>query len=454
MSGFSIEQKAEEIYHPKTKEYFKEVVQSYVNGSYRSAVVMLYSVVMCDLIYKLKDLKELYNDEIAKSILEKIEEEQEKNTTNPGSWEGLLIEEVKSRTFLLEPIDKVSLDTLRQHRHLSAHPVLTQQDLLSTPNKETVRALIRNMLEGLLVKNPVMSKKVFKTLLEDLAQHKDFFTNDSSLGNYVESRYLKNTNEQMINTIFKDLWSITFYCDSEDCKLNREINYQTLKILYKKYKTSLLKFIEHNSIPFNKFREDDPTILMRFTVFLGNNPELYGFIESHNQTRLKVSIERDWKYNVRSPFLRGSMEEHFNYLINEMHYNVQEFELRFYKKHSLSKYERQLLLYWASENDCLDKYYDLLIKQFVYSSSYDSADLNFDVFIKPNLDKFNREQFLAIYNGINSNRQCHEHRNAKDNNTKIKAYSDEILGADFDYQGKYPNVKFIEVKKEEEEADE
>ena len=139
MFTYSIEQNAENIYHHKTREYFQEVLQSYVSGSYRSAVVMLYSVVMCDLIYKLQDLKELYNDKTAQSILDKIEQEQ-KNKPDSGSWETVLIDEIKSRTHLLEQSDKVNLDSLRQHRHLSAHPVLNQQDLLSTPNQETVRA--------------------------------------------------------------------------------------------------------------------------------------------------------------------------------------------------------------------------------------------------------------------------------------------------------------------------
>ena len=31
-----------EIYFAKTKEYFNEVLSSYSNGNYRSAVVMLY----------------------------------------------------------------------------------------------------------------------------------------------------------------------------------------------------------------------------------------------------------------------------------------------------------------------------------------------------------------------------------------------------------------------------
>jgi hypothetical protein len=451
MSLYSIEQNAERIYHPKTREYFKEVLQSYVNGSYRSAIVMLYSVVMSDLIYKLKDLKELYDDETAKSILENIEEEQKKNPSNPGSWESILIDEVKTRTLLLEPIDKISIDSLRMHRHLSAHPVLTQQDLLSTPNQETVRALIRNMLEGLLVKNPVMSKKVFDTLLEDLGQHKYFFTEDSSLEAYINSRYLKNTNEQMINAIFKDLWGITFNCQSDLCKLNRDINYRTLIILYKKFRTSILKYIVDNPIPFNKFKEENESVLLRLTEFYGNNPELYQFVESHNQAKLKANIDKHWKYKIRSPFMRENMREHFNYMIKEIHWTEQTYyEEKFYESYILDKTELDLLYRWAAENECIDKYNNLVIEQFIHSSNFDTADFNFGIFIKPNLKHFNREQFLALFKGIDNNRQCHAHKYARDNNTEIKVHADLILGSDFDYKAKFPKVDFIERKAKEE----
>jgi len=443
MLTYSIEQNAERIYHPKTKEYFQEVLQSYINGSYRSAVVMLYSVVICDLIYKLKDLKELYDDETAKSILAKIEEEQEK-APNSGGWEGVLIEEVKTRTFLLEPADKISIDALRLHRHLSAHPVLTQQDLLSTPNKETVRALIRNMLEGLLVKNPVMSKKVFTTILEDLDRHKSFFTEDSALENYIESRYLKNTNELMINTIFKDLWVITFNCTSDPCKVNRDINFRTLSILYSRYKANLQKYVEENPVQFNRFSEDDEKILLKLIEFFGENPEFYGFMESHSRARLEAKIKEEWKYVVRSPFLRESMEKHFDYLIEELHWTDYTFEELFKKRYLLTTSDRTLLLNWAVDNECEEKYYDLLVKQFVHSGNFDAADRNFDNLIKPNLSHFKREQILEILQGINDNRQCHAHRYADYNNSILKEYSDKILGADFDYEGKFPKVGFKE----------
>lgn len=49
---------AENIYFPQIKEYYREIVSSYDNGNYRSAMVMLYSTIVCDLLLKLKELSE------------------------------------------------------------------------------------------------------------------------------------------------------------------------------------------------------------------------------------------------------------------------------------------------------------------------------------------------------------------------------------------------------------
>ena len=56
MSYFSIDESIENIKNPYTKELFKEVYSSYAMGNYRSATVMLWSVVVTDLIHKLKEL--------------------------------------------------------------------------------------------------------------------------------------------------------------------------------------------------------------------------------------------------------------------------------------------------------------------------------------------------------------------------------------------------------------
>ena len=55
----------------KTREYFKEVESSYINGNYRSAVVMLYVVTIFDILSKLQDYCNTYpDDEKVKSVLD------------------------------------------------------------------------------------------------------------------------------------------------------------------------------------------------------------------------------------------------------------------------------------------------------------------------------------------------------------------------------------------------
>jgi len=71
-------------------------LSSFINGNYRSAIVMLWTVVVADLIYKLQVLRDLYADTVAGNILTEIENRQTANPTNP-EWEIYLIDEVKSR---------------------------------------------------------------------------------------------------------------------------------------------------------------------------------------------------------------------------------------------------------------------------------------------------------------------------------------------------------------------
>jgi hypothetical protein len=71
MSDFSIELSSERITDSRTKKYFSEVILCYNTGCYRSSVVMLWSVVICDILFKMMELRDLYADSIAKGIIRK-----------------------------------------------------------------------------------------------------------------------------------------------------------------------------------------------------------------------------------------------------------------------------------------------------------------------------------------------------------------------------------------------
>lgn len=156
-----------EIYFSKTKEYFNEVLSSYANGNYRSAVVMLYSTVICDILLKLKELKDMYNDSTANSILKEIERTK-KESTSKSSWEKELLEKVRDKTNLIDSKVFSDLSHLYDDRCFSAHPAVNEDFELYTPNQETVIAHIKNILNGVLIKPPIFIKSVINMLTDDL----------------------------------------------------------------------------------------------------------------------------------------------------------------------------------------------------------------------------------------------------------------------------------------------
>ena len=89
------------IYDPRSKEYFQEVLACYKIGSYRSAIVLLNSVCLCDIFYKLQELRDIYSDNIAGDCLKKIEAQIAKDKTSPG-WEKTLVESVFNNMSLLK----------------------------------------------------------------------------------------------------------------------------------------------------------------------------------------------------------------------------------------------------------------------------------------------------------------------------------------------------------------
>ena len=86
------------FYFQKTREYFDEVLSSYANGNYRSEVVMLYSVAICDLLFKLQELADMYNDTVAVNILQDINKIRNAGDNKSKSrWEKEFVDSCKIR---------------------------------------------------------------------------------------------------------------------------------------------------------------------------------------------------------------------------------------------------------------------------------------------------------------------------------------------------------------------
>ncbi len=203
---FTIEDLIEKINEPKTKDLFKDVYISYTQEQYRATVVMLWTVVVCDLVYKLQYLRDVYNDVTAIDILNKIADKQNKDPRS-SSWELGLVEEVNKRTNLINDIEKDNLEYLQKQRNLCAHPIITNDNILFKPNRELTRSLMRIALDAVLLKAPLLSKQYINAILEDLEKRKeDFLFLDHEFEKYIHSRYLKHLNADQVLALFKILW--------------------------------------------------------------------------------------------------------------------------------------------------------------------------------------------------------------------------------------------------------
>lgn len=89
MNNPIVEKLKGQIQEYRSAEHFKEVLSCYYSGNLRSAVVMLYATVICDMIYKLERLSSEFNDNRAQQILDEVEAHWEQNPTSPD-WETSL----------------------------------------------------------------------------------------------------------------------------------------------------------------------------------------------------------------------------------------------------------------------------------------------------------------------------------------------------------------------------
>jgi hypothetical protein len=414
----------------RTKEYFQEVLSSYTNGNYRSAVVMLWTVVVCDLIYKLQNLRDIYNDTTAETILNLIEQKQKDNSKS-SDWEAELLNQVRTRTELLNNAEEQNLQNLLKNRHLSAHPVLSQADLLFRPNRETVRALIRNTLEGVLLKPPVLGKKIVTEFVADLAAKQDLLPNepdDQSLKRYLDARYLRNLRPTIENYLFRELWKFVFQLTNFDSNKNRDINFRSLKIIYARRKNELNKYIQEHKEFFSKVVKEEP--LKYLVDFLSDNPSIYGFLKDDARILIKNSVESDIDLYAIAIFLKNDVKEH----LEEMGKRIID------KEEKISDDSWTEIRKIAEEYNHINLVLDIAVKRYGKSDTYMSAYKLFETFIEPILEVFDKEHLLKLLDVIESNKQIWNGTYASEDHVKVKKRGDQILGLQFDYSN-YPHFK-------------
>ena len=429
MSDYSLELAAERITDARTKKYFSEVMVSYSSGCFRSSVVMLWSVAICDILFKLVQLVELYTDPVAKGILKDIETARLANLKSP-EWEWRLIEEVKARTQLLEEGDFANLGALQKLRHLSAHPVLSASEVLFEPNKETARAHIRNTLDGVLTKPAIMTKKVFDAFVEDLEANAAVLPDKPRLTKYLAAKYFSHLVPVVEQAIFRSLWRLVFRSDDARCETNRMVNFRALTILYERRRDSLKAAVGAERDYFSQISLTGSRFEF-FMRFVGTHPELFPLLTDAAKIHMQVAADASLSNFAIAWFLSQNVEQHLETVRKRITDGEQFISGEAYEK----------LLDASREAGVEVKALDIAIAQFGQSVTYEMADGYFTSLVKPLLPHFSKDQLVELVKAVEANGQIYERRRAASHHRLIVNVLDAEFANNFDYAA-YP--KFSE----------
>lgn len=411
---FDIEQKMEAIPDPKTRKLFEEVYSSYQHGNYRSAVVMLWSVVIADIIFKLKFLDDTYRNKKAINILKDIEDRQ---NTKPESseWEKELIKKAYEELKFITLEEKINLEYLRTQRNLSAHPVLTDDSLLLVPNKDTTRSLIRNAMEAILLKTPLLHSELVTSIVEDLAKNKERLGGYENIKPYIQKRYFSNISDDGAIKLFKALWRFIFDARTREEQDNKRINFYALVVFSERYKELYINEIKNNCSHYQVSSQYIECLIN----FLKNYPQMYNVLDESVKTLISSSVQHSLEQFMICDFLSKNLEEHYEIVLSRL--NSEEL--------SISADDLKKCFEKAKEKGILNKFFNICIKIYSKSYNFTAADNNYYNYIAPYLKDYSLNDIVLLMKETNDKSQvCYRNQAYHDHKEVLKKFYE--LGGD------------------------
>ncbi|WP_307992510.1 hypothetical protein [uncultured Clostridium sp.] len=477
MAEFILEEQIEKVSNPITKEYLREVISSYNNGNYRSAILVLYTTIIYDLLQKLTILKDVYNDDKARIILDSIRNKQMNEPKNP-EWEKKLIDEIYNKTHIISAVEKEQLLNIKNERNYVAHPIIdfnSEKLELKSATKETAKDLIRKGFEIVFLKDAILAKNITEDIIYDL---NDYYArvNIRGLGIFLKTKYFNRMTKERKDYLFRTLWKLVFITDNDECSKNRESNYWGLYYLYQenkehykdllkedehfyftqlnvetfeyskqeniyiqiyKYLNSkimmLIKFVEYNSEIFNVFNEHAKNIIQNTvdSAFIKDNILEMTLDEiSKYKEDADYQFKNQLKLEAQALFLSDSITEHFNN-INRMISNYCSTRKNWYEPNNygvLCDDEILNCIFVQSEyRGCIKEFISFLIDYCIGAQNFYQAKHLFR-YIKIYSDYFSKDDFYRVLAGINDNDQYYKN----DEKSNMLEYLEERYKSMFD----------------------
>lgn len=383
-----------QVYDSRTRVYFEEVLTSYANGNYRSAVVMLYSVVLCDLMFKLQELRDVFSDNFARNLLADIEKLIQKDKASPA-WEVKMVEEMHNNSPLLEADAYAVILHLRDWRNLSAHPVLDDYSQLFIPERHLVEGYICEAFNKILSRPAIFVRDIVSMMSEDLNQKKGYILNDKEgFKEYVEKKFLQRMTDAMYVKVFKSFWKFTFKIVNQECDENRTVNFHLLLHMIQQKSTILLDEMDRKP---NDFEIADNERTVYFAVaFLAYSTEIWRHLSEQSKTLLNDKISKNNFFRLVAWFQCENKADYVGLLLAEdFCYYPEDKELGYV----IRLYESAGLM---------NKLIDYFINLLRHSNQYTVAVRRMDEVILPFVDNMSKEQLDKVLEIMNTNSQLYD----------------------------------------------
>ncbi|PKF76723.1 hypothetical protein CW749_25970 [Vibrio sp. vnigr-6D03] len=439
---YSLEESISKIENKQSQRHFEEVIKCYSTGCYRSATVMLWSVVVTDALFKLRKLSDVYGDKNAEKILLEIEKEQQDEPTS-SKWEKNILKMLFERTKLLSTADLQKLETIQKHRHLSAHPILTEESILFEPTPEMVRSDIRNALDTLLTRTALLNKNIVGKVLEDLESVKELLPKKRELRTYLDSKYLKSTSEPIMDHIFRSLWKFVFITKDDRAMDNLDINFRALEIVYETNPKQFCENIKSENDYYSNLNNDvEP--LEKLVLFLSTKKVVYSSLKKAARLLIDKTIEKEFSLKAISFFKAESPEEHIEKLVelieseHKHNYGVEG--------NYVTNSHYLIIRKYLRDTDNKELHHRFCIACYGNSADFDRADIYYDRYIKKQLNSFTLDEIKVLLDKCNQNSQLHWYRKRADREMLSIMQAAYEIDSDFDFSGfdNLPKKKFEE----------
>lgn len=433
--GLSIESLKGKIFSSNTSSYFEEVYSSYIHGNYRSAVVMLWSVVVLDIVQKVQSLKDSYDDPTAIRILEEIAAMNASAKDKKSSaWELTIVKSVCDFTDLIEESEYTNLEYLQQQRHLSAHPIIRSGVQLYVPNKDTTRALIRNALEIVLIKPPVYTDRILETILIDLEENGSSFTYLEEMKPYIQYKYLNRITIESKLKLFEKFWKFVMHLDNPDCERNRFHNLRFLTLLALENTTEVQRIIGNRADFYSKIKNDNK-FMSPLIAFLIRVPSIYNLLNDDTKILVNLGIEKEMDFRIASTYNKATLQEHYDYL--------DEIFRAEYCNTYISPVTWKVLYERSDSIEMEDNCLRAICLYYSQSPNFDDANHSITNVINF-MDKFNIDTYRYLIEESESNSQTYGRSKAA---VEYKMIKEKILSLDnsFDFTS-YTNFNKAEAR--------